>query len=35
MRARIEQVGDLTAGMWRRKRSLQPLYRKLGLDAPG
>jgi hypothetical protein len=23
------------AGMWRRKRSLKPLFRKLGLDAPG
>jgi bifunctional non-homologous end joining protein LigD len=35
MRERIAAVGDPTAGMWRRKRSLRPLYRKLGLDAPG
>ena len=35
MRDRIAQVGDPTAGMWRRKRSLRPLFPRLGLDAPG
>ena len=35
MRDRIAAVGDPTKGMWRRKRSLVPLFRKLGLDAPG
>src|SRR6266536_890872 len=35
MRDRIADVGDLTGGMWRRKRSLLPLFAKLGLDAPG
>ena len=35
MRDRIAAVGDPTKGMWRRKRSLRPLFRKLGLDAPG
>jgi bifunctional non-homologous end joining protein LigD len=35
MRDRIEAVGDLTKGMWRRKRSLVPLFGKLGLDAAG
>ena len=35
MRDRIAKVGDPTNGMWRRKRSLAPLFRKLGLDAPG
>jgi len=35
MRDRIAEVGDLTAGMWRRKRALGPLFAKLGLDAPG
>jgi bifunctional non-homologous end joining protein LigD len=35
MRERIAKVGDPTAGMWRRKRSLAPLFPKLGLDAPG
>jgi bifunctional non-homologous end joining protein LigD len=34
MRARIEEVGDLTAGMWRRKTSLVPRFKKLGLEAP-
>ena len=34
MRDRIAAVGDPMAGMWRRKRSLEPLYRKLGLDGP-
>jgi bifunctional non-homologous end joining protein LigD len=35
MRERIGKVGDPTAGMWRRKRSLVPLFPKLGLDPPG
>jgi DNA primase len=35
MRDRISNVGDPTAGMWRRKRSLRPLFPRLGLDAPG
>jgi bifunctional non-homologous end joining protein LigD len=35
MRDRIAAVGDPTKGMWRRKRSLVPLFAKLGLDAPG
>ncbi len=35
MRDRIASVGDLTGGMWRRKRTLKPLFAKLGLDAPG
>jgi bifunctional non-homologous end joining protein LigD len=34
MRDRIAAVGDLTAGMWRRKASLVPRFAKLGLDAP-
>jgi bifunctional non-homologous end joining protein LigD len=34
MRERIAAVGDPMSGMWRRKRSLRPLFRKLGLDAP-
>jgi bifunctional non-homologous end joining protein LigD len=34
MRDRIARVGDPTRGMWRRKRSLRPLFAKLGLDAP-
>src|SRR5919108_1449768 len=34
MRARIEEVGDLTAGMWRRKTSLAPRFKKLDLEAP-
>jgi bifunctional non-homologous end joining protein LigD len=34
MRERIERVGDLTAGMWRRKVSLLPRFEKLGLEAP-
>jgi bifunctional non-homologous end joining protein LigD len=33
MRDRIAAVGDPMAGMWRRKRSLRPLFKKLGLDA--
>jgi bifunctional non-homologous end joining protein LigD len=35
MRERIAAVGDPTKGMWQRKRSLRPLFPKLGLDAPG
>jgi bifunctional non-homologous end joining protein LigD len=35
MRARIADVGDPMKEMWRRKRSLRPLFAKLGLDAPG
>ena len=31
MRDRIAAVGDPMAGMWRRKRSLKPLFKKLGL----
>ena len=34
MRERIGEVGDLTAGMWRRKASLLPRYEKLGLKRP-
>jgi DNA ligase D len=34
MRDRIAGVGDPTKGMWQRKRSLRPLFPKLGLDAP-
>ncbi|MEX0817545.1 MAG: non-homologous end-joining DNA ligase [Gaiellales bacterium] len=34
MRDRIDAVGDLTAGMWRRKASLLPRFKKLGLEAP-
>jgi bifunctional non-homologous end joining protein LigD len=32
MRKRIDDVGDLTKGMWRHKRSLIPLFPKLGLE---
>jgi bifunctional non-homologous end joining protein LigD len=32
MRGRIGELGDLTAGMWRRKVSLRPRFAKLGLD---
>jgi bifunctional non-homologous end joining protein LigD len=32
MRGRIAAAGDPTKGMWRRKRSLRPLFGKLGLD---
>jgi hypothetical protein len=32
MRKRIGDVGDLTRGMWRRKRSLTPLFSKLDLE---
>jgi bifunctional non-homologous end joining protein LigD len=34
MRARVAEVGDLTAGMWRKKVSLGPRFAKLGLDPP-
>ena len=34
MRKRIDKVGDLTAGMWRRKVSLRPKFAKLGLPDP-
>jgi DNA primase len=32
MRDRVTNVGDLTAGMWRRKVSLPPRFPKLGLE---
>jgi bifunctional non-homologous end joining protein LigD len=32
MRKRIDEVGDLTKGMWRYKRSLSPLFSKLDLE---
>ena len=32
MRARIAAVGDVTAGMWRRKASLLPRFAELGLE---
>jgi bifunctional non-homologous end joining protein LigD len=35
MRERIAEIGDPTAGMWRRKVSLAPRFAKLGLDPPG
>jgi DNA ligase D len=31
---RVARVGDLTRGMWRRKRTLVPLFERLGLDRP-
>ncbi len=34
MRKRIDKVGDLTAGMWRRKVSLVSRFEALGLEAP-
>jgi bifunctional non-homologous end joining protein LigD len=34
MRDRIADVGDLTAGMWRKKASLVSRFDKLGLDPP-
>jgi bifunctional non-homologous end joining protein LigD len=34
MRERVADVGDLTAGMWRRKVSLLPRFEKLGLERP-
>jgi hypothetical protein len=33
MRKRIDEVGDLTKGMWRHKKSLQPLFAKLDLES--
>jgi bifunctional non-homologous end joining protein LigD len=35
MRDRIADVGDPTAGMWRRKVSLRPRFAELGLEPPG
>ena len=35
MRDRIAAIRDPSGGMWRRKRSLTPLFAKLGLDPPG
>ena len=35
MRDRIDAVGDLTAGMWRRKVSLLSRLEKLGLERQG
>jgi len=32
--ARVKKVGDLTAGMWRRKVSLASRFDRLGLEAP-
>src|SRR5438128_6381800 len=34
MRARVADVGDLTAGMWRRKGSLASRFEQLGLEPP-
>jgi DNA ligase D-like protein (predicted polymerase) len=34
MRDRVAEVGDLTAGMWKRKASLVPRFEKLGLEPP-
>jgi len=34
MPARVQKVGDLTAGMWRKKVSLTSRFEKLGLEAP-
>ena len=34
MSARVQKVGDLTAGMWRRKVSLASRFEQLGLEAP-
>jgi bifunctional non-homologous end joining protein LigD len=34
MRERVEKVGDPMAGMWRRKRSLLPLFEQLDLKRP-
>jgi bifunctional non-homologous end joining protein LigD len=34
MRARVEKVGDLNAGMWRRKTSLASRFSTLDLEAP-
>src|SRR5918994_3979314 len=35
MRERLDDVGDLTAGMWRRKTSLAPRFKRVGLKPPG
>ena len=35
MRKRVDKVGDLTAGMWRRKASLLPRFEKLDLPPAG
>jgi DNA ligase D len=34
IRERIDRLGDLTKGMWRRRVSLGPRFEKLGLEAP-
>jgi bifunctional non-homologous end joining protein LigD len=34
MPARVKKVGDLTAGMWRRKTSLVPRFERLRLEPP-
>ena len=34
MPARVKKVGDLSAGMWRRKVSLASRFERLGLEAP-
>jgi hypothetical protein len=34
MPARVKKVGDLNAGMWRRKVSLASRFERLGLEAP-
>jgi bifunctional non-homologous end joining protein LigD len=34
MRERVDTVGDVTDGMWRRKTSLVPRFERLGLEAP-
>ena len=34
MPARVKKVGDLTAGMWKRKVSLASRFEQLGLEAP-
>ena len=34
MRARVAEVGDPTAGMWRRKVSLASRFEQLGLEPP-
>ncbi|MDX6489616.1 MAG: hypothetical protein QOK13_2231, partial [Gaiellaceae bacterium] len=32
--ARVAEIGDPMRGMWRRKRSLVPLFDRLGIDPP-
>ena len=34
MRKRIDKVGDLTAGMWRKKVSIRGKFATLGLEPP-